>query len=86
MEILEYRKVYDEDYKREAYPWLHYLHKSPRLSKLILTVGIILIAFGLSIAMPAVANPYSWTNLQNMMGFSLLRLGFLLGVCFTILP
>lgn len=26
MDILDYRKVYNEEFKRESYPWIHYLH------------------------------------------------------------
>lgn len=45
-----------------------------------------IIVFDLLIAHPAYADPYSWSDAQNMLYFSLGRLSFCLALLMTIVP
>jgi len=86
MDILKYRKCQGEEEKKDQFPWLHYLHKSPALGHLMFHTGLICFIIGLTIGCPAIADPYSWSNLQNMIGFSVFRFIFTFGLFLTLLP
>lgn len=57
---------------------------SPNLSYSSIIFGIGLIIFNFLIGHPAISNPYSWTNLENQLYMSVVRLSYNLG-CFMIM-
>jgi len=85
-QILEYRKLKNSEIKQKLHPFLFYMHKSRCLNELIFCLGALIITFDLLIGHPAIADPYCWSNIQNMLYFSLCRCSFTLGILMTIVP
>ena len=60
--ILAYRKCQSHRDRKENFPWVHYLHEHALPSHLMFWLGIFQIIYGLLLAHPAIADPYSWSN------------------------
>jgi hypothetical protein len=65
IQILNYRKEPLESNKIKKFPQVHYLMNSPYLSYFSIILGNGLIVFNMLIGHPAIADPYSWTMLEN---------------------
>ena len=68
------------------HPILSFMHKSRNINELIFFAGISIITFDLLIGHPAIADPYCWSNIQNILYFSICRCSFTLGIAMTLIP
>ena len=48
--------------------------------------GIFLVMFNLLIGHPAIADPYLWSTLENQLYMSVLRLTYIIALCFILIP
>ena len=85
--ILEYRVLKIDDIEKKLqHPFLFKMHKSRLINEILFYLGVSIITFDLFIGHPAIADPYCWTNIQNMLYFSLCRCSFTIGIALTLIP
>lgn len=84
--LLHYRMLANDQDKKNAYPKLHMFHSSPWANRIMLVTGLGLILMLLTVSHPAIADPYSWSNFQNMMFNGPARGAFCAAVLFTFIP
>jgi len=80
MKILNYRKLADDNERKQVYPFLDRLHHSSCLHGLMLAAGLGLIAMNLLIGHSAIAAPYSWSMAANVAYYTLTRPSYVIGV------
>ena len=86
IQILNYRKELVDSEKIRRFPQVHYLMNSPILSYVSIILGNGLIVFNFLIGHPAIADPYSWTMLENQLYCSVVRVTYNVGCFMIIIP
>ena len=72
--ILQYRKG-------DSTPKVAYLHDHSWPSSFMILLGLSLIIFNLMIGHPAIADPYSWSTLENQLYMSVFRVSYVFALC-----
>ena len=80
MKILDFRRIPDEERRKEKYPIINYVHHSNVCHVILFLIGFALVLTNLLIGHSAIAAPYSWNMTENALYFTLTRPTYVLGI------
>ena len=80
MKILDFRRIPDEERRKEKYPIINYVHHSNVCHVILFLVGFALVLTNLLIGHSAIAAPYSWNMTENAVYFTMTRPTYVLGI------
>ena len=73
IQVLKYRMLKDDEERKSSYPKLHRFIESDILKNIVLLLSIGCILLGLFICHSAIAKPYSWSMLENILFYTLVH-------------
>lgn len=79
IDLINYRKIDNEEEKRQSHPVIHWWIQRPWVSYIIELLSGGLIIFTLTDAFTAMKNPYAWSHLMNLLYYGFNKFFFVAG-------